>query len=62
VERPSQKAIVIGAGGRMLREIGKEARIDIQRLLGTRVFLELFIKVTKDWSKRPGSLKELGYK
>lgn len=62
VERPSQKAIVIGAGGRMLREIGKEARIDIQRLLGTRVFLELFVKVTKDWSKRPGSLKELGYK
>jgi len=62
VERPSQKAIVIGAGGRMLREIGKEARIDIQRLLGTRVFLELFVKVTKDWSKRPRSLKELGYK
>ncbi len=62
VERPSQKAIVIGAGGRMLREIGKEARIDIQRLLGTRVFLELFVKVTKDWSKRPKSLKELGYR
>lgn len=62
VERPSQKAIVIGAGGRMLKEIGKEARIDIQKLLGTRVFLELFIKVTKDWSKKPKSLKELGYK
>jgi len=62
VERPSQKAIVIGAGGKMLKEIGKEARIDIQRLLGTRVFLELFVKVTKDWSKKPKSLKELGYK
>lgn len=62
VERPSQKAIVIGAGGKMLKEIGKEARLDIQRLLGTRVFLELFVKVTKDWSKRPRSLKELGYK
>lgn len=62
VERPSQKAIVIGAGGKMLKEIGKEARIDIQRLLGTRVFLELFVKVTRDWSKRPGALKELGYK
>ncbi len=62
VERPSQKAIVIGAGGRMLREIGKEARVDIQRLLGTRVFLELFVKVTKDWSKKPRALKELGYK
>jgi GTPase len=62
VERPSQKAIVIGAGGRMLKEIGKEARMDIQRLLGTRVFLELFVKVTKDWSKKQRSLKELGYK
>lgn len=62
VERPSQKAIVIGAGGKMLKEIGKEARIDIQRLLGTRVFLELFVKVSKDWSKKPKSLKELGYK
>jgi len=61
VERPSQKKIVIGAGGKMLKEIGKEARIDIQRLLGTKVFLELFVKVTKDWSKKPGSLKELGY-
>jgi GTPase len=62
VERPSQKKIVIGAGGKMLKEIGKEARIDIERLVGTKVFLELFVKVTKDWSKRPGSLKELGYK
>ena len=62
VERPSQKKILIGAGGRMLKEIGKEARIDIERLLGTKVFLELFVKVTKDWSKKPGSLKELGYR
>jgi GTPase len=62
VERPSQKKIVIGAGGKMLKEIGKEARIDIEELLGTKVFLELFVKVTKDWSKKPGSLKELGYK
>lgn len=62
VERPSQKKILIGAGGRMLKEIGKEARIDIERLLGTKVFLELFVKVTKDWSKRPGSLRELGYR
>jgi GTPase len=62
VERPSQKKIVIGAGGKMLKEIGKEARIDIEGLLGVKVFLELFVKVTKDWSKRPGSLKELGYR
>ncbi len=62
VERPSQKRIVIGAGGSMLKAIGREARMDIQQLLETRVYLELFVKVTKDWSKKPGSLKELGYK
>lgn len=62
VERDSQKAIVIGAGGKMLKEIGKEARMDIQKLVGTKVFLELFVKVTKDWSKKPRVLKELGYK
>lgn len=62
VERPSQKGIVIGAGGKMLKEIGKQARMDIQRLLGTRVFLELFVKVTKDWTKKPSRLKDLGYK
>ncbi|OPZ28360.1 MAG: GTPase Era [Deltaproteobacteria bacterium ADurb.BinA179] len=62
VERPSQKGIVIGAGGKMLKEIGKQARMDIQRLLGTRVFLELFVKVTKDWTRKPSRLKDLGYK
>lgn len=61
VERPSQKAIVIGAGGRMIREIGSQARMDIQRLLGTRVFLELFVKVTRDWTKKPSRLKDFGY-
>lgn len=62
VEKSSQKGIVIGAGGAMLRTIGKEARLDIQRLIGTKVFLELFVKVTKDWTKRPKILRELGYK
>ncbi|MCK9265091.1 MAG: GTPase Era, partial [Deltaproteobacteria bacterium] len=62
VERPSQKGIMIGAGGKMLKEIGKQARMDIQRLLGTRVFLELFVKVTRDWTRKPARLKELGYK
>jgi len=62
VERPSQKGIMIGAGGKMLKEIGKQARMDIQRLLGARVFLELFVKVTRDWTRKPARLKELGYK
>ncbi len=62
VEKSSQKGIVIGAGGAMLKTIGKEARLDIQRLIGTKVFLELFVKVTKDWTKRPKILRELGYK
>ena len=53
---------MIGAGGKMLKEIGKQARMDIQRLLGTRVFLELFVKVTKDWTRKPSRLKDLGYK
>ena len=62
VERPSQKAIVIGARGRMLREIGTQARRDIERLLGCRVFLELFVRVSRDWSKNPRRLKDLGYR
>ncbi|MBN2297518.1 MAG: GTPase Era [Deltaproteobacteria bacterium] len=62
VERSSQKGIVIGSGGAMLKEIGKQARIDIEELTGSRVFLELFVKVTKDWTKKPNMLRELGYK
>jgi GTPase len=62
VERESQKGIIIGAHGMQLKEIGTQARLDIERLVGSRVFLELFVKVTKDWSKDPKSLKELGYK
>lgn len=61
VERPSQKAIVIGARGRMLKEIGTQARREIERLVGSKVFLELFVRVTKDWSKDPKALKKLGY-
>jgi GTP-binding protein Era len=62
VERSSQKGIVIGSGGRMLKEIGKQSRLDIQRLVGNKVYLELFVRVTKDWTKNPKALKELGYK
>lgn len=61
VERDSQKGIIIGRGGNMLKEIGTRARIDIERLLGTKVFLELFVKVVKDWTKDKRLLKEFGY-
>jgi GTP-binding protein Era len=62
VERPSQKVIVIGAKGRMLKEIGTEARLEIERLIGCRVFLTLFVRVTKDWSKDTKGLKDVGYR
>jgi GTPase len=61
VERDSQKGIVIGKGGKMLREIGILSRIDIEKLLGTKVYLELFVKVEKDWTKDKKMLKEFGY-
>lgn len=61
VERDSQKGIIIGKGGNMLKQIGTRARIDIERLLGTKVFLELFVKVVKDWTKDKRLLKEFGY-
>jgi GTPase len=62
VERPSQKAIVIGRGGSMLKKIGTLARIDMERLLGQKVFLELFVRVTEEWTRNPRELKRLGYK
>ena len=61
VERDSQKGIIIGKKGGMLKQIGTSARIDIERLLGTKVFLELFVKVQKDWTKDKKMLKEFGY-
>jgi len=62
IERSSQKAIVIGKGGSMLKKIGTQARIDMERLLGQKVFLELFVRVTENWTKNPRELKRLGYK
>jgi GTP-binding protein Era len=62
VERNSQKGIVIGKGGLMLKQVGSEARADMERLLGKKVFLKLFVKVTRDWSKKDRDLKEFGYK
>lgn len=61
VERDSQKGIVIGQGGRMLKEVGTNARLQMERLLGARVDLELWVKVKKDWRNKPGALRELGY-
>jgi GTP-binding protein Era len=45
----------------MLKKIGSQSRIDIERMLGTRVFLELFVKVEENWSERPSKLREYGY-
>jgi GTPase len=61
VERPSQKAIVIGTKGARLREVGSRARQQIEALLGTRVYLDLRIKVAKDWQRDPKQLRRLGF-
>jgi GTP-binding protein Era len=60
VERPGHKAIVIGAGGRQLREIGRRARQAIEAFFGRRVYLELFVRVEPGWSRNPRRLAELG--
>ncbi|MGF9963206.1 GTPase Era [Bacillus rhizoplanae] len=62
VERPSQKGIVIGKQGKLLKEIGKRARLDIESLLGSRVFLELWVKVQKDWRNKMSQLRDLGFR
>jgi len=61
VERDSQKGIVIGKGGRMLKEIGSRARPDVEELLGSRVFLDLRVKVEPNWPRREGLLERFGY-
>jgi GTPase len=61
VERPSQKAIVIGAKGARLKEVGSGARQQIEALLGTRVYLDLRIKIAKDWQRDPRQLRRLGF-
>ena len=62
VERDGQKGIVIGAGGKRIKEIGSRARTDIERLLGKHVYLELQVKVEKDWRDDESALKTYGYK
>jgi GTP-binding protein Era len=61
VERDSQKAIVIGKGGERLRDVGTKARAQIEALLGTRVYLDLRVKVAKDWQRDPKQLRRLGF-
>ncbi|MGA7875541.1 MAG: GTPase Era [Desulfoferrobacter sp.] len=61
VERDSQKAIIIGKKGLMLKEIGKQARKDIEALLGCHIYLGLFVRVQKNWRKNPRVLAEFGY-
>lgn len=61
VERDSHKGILIGEGGKMLKKIGAAARYEIERLLGRQVFLDVWIKVRKDWRRDPSSLRWLGY-
>jgi len=61
VERDSQKQILIGKGGQRLRKIGEDARKEVEALLGTRVFLELWVSVEKNWTQDPRALNRLGY-
>jgi GTP-binding protein Era len=60
VERPSQKKIIIGKGGSRIKDIGTKARVDIEKLLGTKVYLKLFVKVVEDWRNRESDLDEMG--
>ncbi|GAB3522275.1 GTPase Era [Arthrobacter monumenti] len=61
VERSSQKAIIIGRGGARLREVGTAARKGIEALLGTRIYLDLHVKIAKDWQRDPKQLVRLGF-
>lgn len=61
VERDSQKSIVIGRGGQRLKEVGTRARAHIEALLGTSIYLDLHVKVAKDWQRDPKQLRRLGF-
>lgn len=61
VERASQKGIIIGKQGKMLKEIGKRARADIEAMFGSKVYLELWVKVQKDWRNKDFLIKDFGY-
>src|SRR5215211_2193272 len=61
IERPSQKAIVLGANGERMKHVGTQARKHIEALLGSRVYLDLHVKVAKDWQRDPRQLRRLGF-
>ncbi|MBD5339794.1 MAG: GTPase Era [Bacteroides sp.] len=61
VERDSQKGIIIGKGGEKIKKVGIESRLDIEKFFGKKVFLEMFVKVEKDWRNRENKLKQFGY-
>ncbi|MGD9374256.1 MAG: KH domain-containing protein, partial [Anaerolineae bacterium] len=61
VERATQKGIILGHKGAMIKSIGRDARREIQELLGTRVYLELWVKVRKKWRKKEKELRRMGY-
>lgn len=62
VARDSQKGIIIGHKGSMLKRVGTEARLDMEEFFGKKVFLELYVKVSKDWRDKPAMLKRFGYR
>jgi len=62
VTRESQKGIIIGHKGNMLKRVGSEARRDMEDFFRTKIFLELYVKVTKDWRDKPLVLKRFGYR
>jgi GTP-binding protein Era len=62
VERATQKRILLGRGGSMIKSVGKAARLEIERLLGTRIYLELWVKVRPKWRQKEDELRRLGYK
>ena len=59
-EREAHKGILIGRRGAMLKEIGSQSRAELEALLGCKIFLELFVRVDKDWTQRPHTLAEMG--
>jgi GTP-binding protein Era len=61
VDKPGQKAIVIGQGGTKLKDIATQARLDMEKLFGGKVFLEVWVKVKNGWMDDPAVLKRLGY-
>ena len=61
VERDSQKGIIVGKGGETIKAIGTEARVDLERLLGTKVYLDLRVKVKKDWRRDASQIRRFGY-